>query len=89
MTGPGAGSPGDPGKRADLGGADAVPDTPSTAKRQGSEPGAPKSAAHLDAERRLTPRAATATASTGGMKPVIWIVIAIVAIAAAYFAFGM
>ena len=91
MTGPGAGSPGEPRKRADLGGADAVPDTPSTAKRQGSEPGTPKhtSSAQTDAERRLTPRAATATSSAGGMKPVIWIVIAIIAIAAAYFAFGM
>ena len=89
MTGPGAGSPGDPRKRADLGGADAVPDTPSTAKRQGSEPGPPKSAAQTESERRLTPRAATATSSAGSMKPVIWIVIAIVAIGAAYFAFGM
>ncbi len=91
MTGPGAGSPGDPKKRADLGGADAVPDTPSTAKRQGSEPGAPKpkTSAQTEAERRLTPRAAAATSSAASMKPVIWIVVAIVAIAAAYFAFGM
>jgi hypothetical protein len=80
MTGPGAGSSGDPRKRADLGGADAVPDTPSTAKRQGAEPNA--------AERRLTPRAATATSSGAGIKPVVWIVIAIVVIAVAYFAFG-
>ena len=83
MTGPGAGSTGgDRGKRADLGGADAVPDTPSTAKRQGAEPGG--------TERRLTPRgAATETPSGGGgIKPVVWIVIAIVVIAVGYFLLG-
>ena len=80
MTGPGPSSPGDRNKRADLGGADAVPDTPSTAKRQGSEPNA--------AERRLTPRNAATATPSGGIKPVVWIVIAIVVIAVAYFAFG-
>ena len=81
MTGPGAGSPGDRNKRADLGGADAVPDTPSTAKRQGAEP--------VGTERRLTPRAATATPSGAGMKPIVWIVIAIVVIAVGYLVWGM
>ena len=83
MTGPGAGGQGgDRNKRVDLGGADAVPDTPSTAKRQGAEPNA--------TERRLTPRGtATDTPSGGGgIKPIVWVVIAIVVIAIAYFALG-
>jgi hypothetical protein len=82
MTGPGASSGGgDRNKRADLGGADAVPDTPSTAKRQGAEPGG--------TERRLTPRGeATATPSGAGIKPIVWIIVAIVVIAIGYFAFG-
>ncbi len=81
MTGPGTGTPGgDRNKKSDLGGADAVPDTPHTAKSQG--------AGLTDAERRSTPRAtATATASSG-MKPVLYIVIALIAIAAAYFFLG-
>jgi hypothetical protein len=80
MTGPGASSGGDRDKRVDLGGADAVPDTPSAAKRQGAEA--------AEAERRLTPRAVAETKSAGGMMPVVWIIVAIVAIAAAYFFFG-
>jgi hypothetical protein len=84
MTGPGAaggGNPGDRKKGADVGGADAVPDTPSTAKRQGAEPNA--------AERRLTPRAATATSSGSGIKPIVWIVVAIVVIAAIVYGMGL
>jgi hypothetical protein len=80
MTGPGANTPGDRNKKADLGGADAVPDTPSTAKRQGAEPSG--------TERRLTPRAATATPTGTSMKPVIWIIVAIVVIAGAYLLLG-
>ena len=81
MTTPGANPPGDRNKKTDLGGADAVPDSPHTAKAQG--------AGLTEAERRLTPRAtATATASSG-MKPVVYIIIAIIAIAAAYFFLGM
>ena len=82
MTGPGAGAEGgDRNKQANLGGADAVPDTPSTAKRQGAEPN--------ESERRLTPRGtATETPSGSGMKPMIWIIIAIVLIAIGYFALG-
>jgi hypothetical protein len=83
MTGPGASSGGgDRNKRVELGGADAVPDTPSTAKRQGAEPSG--------TERRLTPRgAATETKSgSGGISPVVWIVIAIVVIAVGYFLLG-
>jgi hypothetical protein len=83
MTGPGAGSGGgDRNKRVDLGGADAVPDTPSTAKRQAAEP--------IGTERRMTPRGtATATPSGSGMKPIIWIIIAIAVIAVGYLAWGM
>ena len=84
MTGPGASSGGsDRNKRVDVGGADAVPDTPSTAKRQGAEPGG--------TERRLTPRGAateTKSGSGGGISPVVWIVIAIVVIAVGYFVLG-
>jgi len=81
MTNPGANPPGsDRNKKADLGGADAVPDTPHTVKPQGAE--------LTDAERRRTPRA-TPTASAGsGMKPVLYIIIALIAIAAAYFFLG-
>jgi hypothetical protein len=80
MTGPGAGSGGsDRNKKSDLGGADAVPGTPQTAKPQG--------AGLTDEERRRTPRA-TPTASAGsGMKPIIYIVAAIAVIALAYFLF--
>ena len=83
MTGPGANPPGggDRNKRADLGGADAVPDTPHTSKPQG--------AGVTESERRLTPRATAAESSGSGMKPVIWIVIAIAAIAAIYLFWGM
>jgi hypothetical protein len=73
----------DRNKRVDVGGADAVPDTPHTAKAQGAEPGVP--------ERRKTPRGTTTPAtatSGGGIKPVVWAVIAIVAAAAAYFLLG-
>ena len=82
MTGPGAGGQGgDRNKRVDLGGADAVPDTPSTAKRQGAEPNA--------AERRLTPRGAATEAPSGaGIKPMVWVIVAIVVIAIAWFALG-
>ena len=83
MTGPSSSSSsgGDRQKGQDLGGADAVPDTPSVAKRQGAEPNA--------VERRKTPRGtATATPSSSGMKPVVWIIVAIVVIAVAYFAMG-
>ncbi len=83
MTGPSTSSSsgGEREKGRDLGGADAVPDTPSTAKRQGSEPNA--------AERRLTPRGtATAAPSGSGIKPMVWVVVAIVVIAIAYFAMG-
>ena len=82
MTGPGTGSAGgDRNKRVDLGGADAVPDTPSTAKRQGAEP--------TGTERRMTPRGtATEVKSGSGIKPVVWIIVAIVVIAAAYFLLG-
>ena len=50
---------------------------------------AQKAAAAADAERRLTPRAGTATPSaSGGMKPIVWIVIAILVVGAiAYFMF--
>jgi len=86
MTSPGANPPGDRNKKVDLGGADAVPDTPHTAKAQGA---GLTDAERAEAERRRTPRAtATATASSG-MKPVIYIVIALIAIAAAYFFLGM
>jgi len=83
MTGPGTGSAGgDRNKRVDLGGADAVPDTPSTAKRQGAEP--------IGTERRMTPRGtATATPSGSGMKPIVWIIIAIAVIAVGYLVWGM
>ena len=85
MTGPGTGpAGGDRNKRVDLGGADAVPDTPSTAKRQGAEPSG--------TERRMTPRGtATDTPSAGstGIKPIVWIIIAIVVIAVGYFVLGM
>jgi hypothetical protein len=83
MTGPSTGSSsgGERKKGADLGGADAVPDTPATAKRQGAEPNAE--------DRRLTPRgAATAAPSGSGIKPIVWVVVAIVVIAIAYFALG-
>ena len=84
MTGPGASSGGsDRNKRVDLGGADAVPDTPSTAKRQGAEP--------AGTERRMTPRGeatATPSGSGGGIKPIVWIVVAIVVIAIGYFVLG-
>ncbi len=81
MTGPGMNpTAGDRNRKVDTGGADAVPDTPHTAKAQGAEPG--------DVDRRKTPRAtATATASSG-MKPVVYIIIALIAIAAAYFFLG-
>jgi hypothetical protein len=83
MTGPGAGSSGGANKHADVGGADAVPDTPSTAKRQGAEPNV--------VERRKTPRSSTATATSSGsgMKPVLWIVVAVVVIAAIVFGMGL
>jgi hypothetical protein len=50
---------------------------------------AQKAAAAAAEERRLTPRAGTATPSAaGGMKPIVWIAIAVVVIAAiAYFMF--
>jgi hypothetical protein len=85
MTGPSSSSSsgGDPRKGQDLGGADAVPSTPSAAKRQGAEPDG--------VERRRTPRgatAATATSSGSGIKPLVWIVVAIVVIAVGYFALG-
>jgi hypothetical protein len=64
----------------DLGGADAVPDTPHTAKAQGAE--------LTEAERRKTPRAVPAATASSGMKPVIYIIIALIAIAAAYFFLG-
>ena len=83
MTSPGATPPaGDRNSKTDLGGADSVPDTPHTAKAKG---------AGLDeaADRRLTPRAAATQTGRSGMKPVIFIVIAIIAIAAAYFFLGM
>ena len=81
MTGPGASSGGsDRNKKTDLGGADAVPGTPQSAK--------PKGAGLTEEERRRTPRA-TPTASAGsGMKPVIYIVVAIALIAIAYFLFS-
>ncbi len=87
MTSPGANTPGgDRNKKTDLGGADAVPDSPHTAKSQGA---GVQGGGLTEAERRLTPRAtATATASSG-LKPVVYIIIAIVAIAAAYFFLGM
>ncbi len=83
MTGPGANPPGgkDRNKRADLGGADAVPDTPHTSKPQG--------AGLTESERRLTPRAIAETSATSGMKPVIWVVLAIAAMAAIYLFWGM
>jgi hypothetical protein len=84
MTGPSSSSSsgGDPRKGQDLGGADAVPATPSTAKRQGAEPDG--------VDRRRTPRGepATATSSGSGIKPLVWIIIAIVVIAVGYFALG-
>jgi len=83
MTGPGTGpTGGDRNKRTDLGGADAVPDTPSTAKRQDAE--------MTEAERRLTPRGAATEVKSGGggIKPIVWIVVAIVVIAVAAFAMG-
>ena len=82
MTGPGVNPPsgGDRNKRVDVGGADAVPDTPRTAKPQGAEPNAD--------DRRRTPRGTTTAPTEGGIKPVVWIVLAIVVIAALYFALG-
>ena len=84
MTGPGTGpAGGDRNKRVDLGGADAVPDTPSSAKRQGAEP--------IGTDRRKTPRGTatdTPSGSGSGIKPIVWIIIAIVVIAAAYFFLG-
>ena len=41
-----------------------------------------------DAERRRTPRVTPAATATSGMKPVVYIVIALIAIAAAYFFLG-
>ena len=79
MTSPGAGTPGDRNKKADLGGADAVPDSPQTAKSK---------ADLAEAERRRTPRVTPAATATSGMKPVLYIIIALVAIAAAYFFLG-
>ena len=81
MTGPGVNPPGgDRNRKPDLGGADAVPDTPHMAKAQGAEPG--------DVDRRKTPRATATATSTSGMKPVVYIVIALIAVAAAYFFLG-
>ena len=81
MTGPAANPPaGDRNRKVDLGGADSIPDSPHTAKAQGAEPG--------DVDRRKTPRATATPTSTSGMKPVIYIVIALIAIAAAYFFLG-
>lgn len=81
MTGPGVNPPaGDRNKKVDLGGADAVPDTPHTAKSQGAE--------LTEAERRRTPRVVPAASASSGMKPVIYIIIALIAIAAAYFFLG-
>ena len=81
MTGPGVNPPaGDRNRKVDLGGADAVPDTPHTAKPQGSEV--------TEAERRKTPRAVPQATASSGMKPVLYIIIALIAIAAAYFFLG-
>ena len=81
MTGPGVNPPaGDRNRKVDVGGADAVPDSPHTAKAQGAE--------FTDAERRKTPRATATATATSGMKPVVWIIIALIAIAAAYFFLG-
>ena len=81
MTGPGMTPPaGDRNRKVDMGGADAVPDTPHTAKAQGAE--------LTDAERRKTPRATGAATASSGMKPVVYVVIALIAIAAAYFFLG-
>ena len=80
MTSPGAGTPGDRNKKANLGGADAVPDTPHTAKGQG--------AGLTEEERRRTPRATATSSASSGMKPVVYIIIALIAIAAAYFFLG-
>ena len=81
MTGPGVNPPaGDRNRKVDLGGADSVPDTPHTAKAQGAE--------LTEAERRRTPRVTPAATASSGMKPVIYIIIALIAIAAAYFFLG-
>ena len=81
MTGPGMNPPaGDRNRKVELGGADAVPDTPHTAKAQGAE--------LTDEERRRTPRVTPAATATSGMKPVVYIVIALIAIAAAYLFLG-
>ena len=81
MTGPGVTPPaGDRNRKVDLGGADAVPDTPHTAKAQGAEVS--------EVDRRKTPRAVPAATASSGMKPVVYIIIALVAIAAAYFFLG-
>ena len=85
MTGPGPNTPGDRNKPTDLGGADAVPDSPHTAKAQGS---GLTDAQRAEAERRKTPRATATATSSGGMKPVIYIVIALVVIAAIYYFMG-
>ena len=82
MTSPGANPPGgDRNKKANVGGADAVPDSPGTSKPQG--------AGLTEDERRQTPRAIPAATAGSGMKPVIYIIVAIIAIAAAYFFLGM
>ena len=81
MTGPGVNPPaGDRNRKVDLGGADAVPDTPHTVGAQGAEVS--------EADRRVTPRATGTATATSGMKPVVYIVIALIAIAAAYFFLG-
>jgi len=81
MTSPGANPPGkDRNKKADLGGADAVPDSPNSSKAQG--------AGLTEDDRRLSPRAPAVATAGSGMKPVIYIIIAIIAIAAAYFFLG-
>lgn len=81
MTGPGMNPPaGDRNRKVDLGGADAVPATPHTAKAQGAEV--------PEGERRKTPRVTPAASASSGMKPVIYIIIALIAIAAAYLFLG-
>lgn len=79
MTTPSSGGSGFDDQETNLGGADAVPDTPDTVSR-GAEPNA----------RNVREQGGyTATVSSGGVSPVVWIVGALAVLALIAYAVGL